>query len=241
MAANEKTHRIERVAPNTAAKRKSLEDGQQKLSFKRLRTDARPKPQQRSNMTKPKDTTPNAEPAKDASGKLQIEEEIGDIFSAPPNTLIIHACNCEGSWGAGIAKAFKDRYPAAYGPYVDYCDEHEDNAIGTALLIPPSKDADEESKHFVGCLFTSRSKGRKKDSPAKILNATSPAMEDMLKQVKDWNAKAAEGEGEKVGEVRMCKINSGLFNVPWAKTRLVLEGIDVGDLDVKVIKVVSLD
>lgn len=62
-------------------------------------------------------------------------------------------------------------------------------------------------------------------------------MEGLLKQVQLWNEKAVEDE--KVGEVRMCKINSGLFAVPWEKTKDVLESIDVSQSDVKIIKVVS--
>ena len=105
--------------------------------------------------------------------------------------------------------------------------------MGSALLIPPlGKD-----KHFVGCLFTSRHYGRRKDSPTKILAATGPSMLDLLEQVKEFNGKA--GEEDHVGEARICKINSGLFNVPWAKSKAILEGIDVCDQDVKALKVVS--
>lgn len=168
---------------------------------------------------------------------LKVVEVSGDIFDAPKNTLLIHACNCKGHWGAGIAKAFYDRYPNAYEVYADYCDEHEYSLVGKAQLIQPT---DGEEKHFVGCLYTSRSMGRKKDSPTRILGATKPAMEDLLRQVSQWNAKAENGKN-KVGELRMCQINSGLFAVPWAKSRAVLEAIDVSSFDVKEIKVVSRD
>jgi len=168
---------------------------------------------------------------------LKLTEKTGDIFAAPPNTLLIHACNCEGSWVAGIAKAFHDRYPHAYDAYAAHCDEHSHSLFGQAQLIPP-RDDDGDSKHFVGCLFTSRSKGRKKDSPGRILGATRLAMEDLLSKVDEWNVKAGD-VGEKVGEVRICQINSGLFAVPWVETKAVLESIDVSGFDVKEIKVVS--
>lgn len=175
-------------------------------------------------------------------------EEIGDIFSAPSNTLIIHACNCDGSWGGGIAKAFKDRYPKAYDEYAKHCDRHGHSLLDTAQLIPPvdakslgeegSKEDDKEvPKHFVGCLFTSRHYGRKKDSPARILEATKPAMQDLLKRVDAFNSKAKQED--RIAEVRMCKINSGLFAVPWEKSKAVLERIDISSSDVKVIKIVS--
>ena len=79
--------------------------------------------------------------------------------------------------------------------------------------------------------------GRKRDSPARILKATKPAMEDLLKQVNEWNAKA--GPEDVIEEVRMCKINSGLFAVPWEKTKALLEDLDVTGGEVKVIKVIS--
>jgi ADP-ribose 1''-phosphate phosphatase len=62
-------------------------------------------------------------------------------------------------------------------------------------------------------------------------------MEDLLRKVKHWNENAPEAR--RVKEVRMCQINSGLFNVPWKKTKAVLEEIDVAELDVKEIMVVS--
>ncbi|KAI6905562.1 hypothetical protein KC318_g12088 [Hortaea werneckii] len=223
---------------------------------------------------------------------LKVVESKGDIFSAPPNTLLIHACNCEGSWGAGIAKAFKTHYPSAYEIYHDHCTSHTpEELIGTALLIPTSHGGDDDDddnstqtrttsnrktntttagnkqpnpseqqrkhQHFIGCLFTSRSKGAKKrDSPSQILDATGSAMRGLLEQVakQEFNSKSTVGEdssstptnhdeednegkkkkkGQKaqgaqvVEEIRMCKINSGLFNVPWEKTKAVIEGIEV--------------
>lgn len=182
--------------------------------------------QKTSSMAKPAET-------------LSIEEAEGDIFDAPRNCLIIHACNCQGSWGAGIAKAFHDRYPKAYSEHVDHCREYGNDLLDSAQLIPPvdAKADDSAGKHFVGCLFTSRYYGRKKDKPARILSATKPAMEDLLRQVREWDEKASDGD--RIGEVRICKINSGLFAVPWKKTREVLESIDVSESEVKVVKVVS--
>ncbi|KAK5132302.1 hypothetical protein LTR08_009210 [Meristemomyces frigidus] len=241
---------------NIAAKRKATDDSHAQTKRVKSTTTSNaipPEPQRSSTATTATQViTPESSPGPTPSSarKLQIQEEHGDIFAAPPRTLIIHACNCQGSWGAGIAKAFKDRYPAAYLVYSDHCDDNDPDALfGTALLIPPAMKVslkssqncqapdDYAQSQFVGCLFTSRSMGRKKDSPARILAATGPAMEDLFRQVREWNAKAEASD--RVGEVRMCEINSGLFNVPWKKTRAVLEGIEVGDGDVEVIKVVS--
>ncbi|GAB1734231.1 hypothetical protein NU195Hw_g3462t1 [Hortaea werneckii] len=228
------------------------------------------------------------------TNRLKVVESKGDIFAAPSNSLLIHACNCEGSWGAGIAKAFKTHYPSAYEVYHAHCTSHDpEELIGTALLIPsfhggddahddstrtrtksdrktktttaenkqsnPSKQQQHKHHHFVGCLFTSRSKGAKKrDSPTQILEATGSAMRDLLEQVvkQQSDPKSTVGEdpssstsddnrgegdegkekeqtaenGQAVEEIRMCKVNSGLFNVPWEKTKAVIEGIQVPEV-----------
>ncbi|KAF2838926.1 hypothetical protein M501DRAFT_919038, partial [Patellaria atrata CBS 101060] len=152
-----------------------------------------------------------------------IVEKTGDIFDAPPNSVIIHACNCKGHWGAGIAAAFKSHYPEAHKIHASYCTHCPDKLapIGTAQLIPPVDGEANNIKHYVGCLYTSTYYGRKKDSPSKILENTGPAMEHLLELIENAKQKV------EVGEVRMCKINSGLFKVPWEKTRKMLEGLDV--------------
>ncbi|KAK5735462.1 ADP-ribose 1''-phosphate phosphatase [Elasticomyces elasticus] len=223
--------------PNQAKKRKSEDGLEQQPSVKRTKAESdnkdednvKPRPQ-KSAIAKPYSTKNGL-----SENTLAVTEMDGDIFSAPSNTLIIHACNCDGSWGGGIALAFKRHYPSAYEKYAAHCKRSGGDLVNTAFLIPPH-DGD-DSKHFVGCLFTSRHYGRRKDSLTKILAATKPAMLDLLKQVKELNAKA--DEDDRVNEVRICKINSGLFKVPWAKTRTVLEGIDVSGEDVKEVKVVS--
>ncbi|CAK3929808.1 ADP-ribose 1 -phosphate phosphatase [Lecanosticta acicola] len=184
----------------------------------------------------PKNTSSATETEDTPGIQLRLIESIGDIFDAPPNSLIIHACNCEGSWGAGIAAAFKNHYAGAYKVYAAHCKQNGHDLFRKALLIPPQK-LDKKKQHFVGCLFTSRSKGKKKDSPSAILQATKPAMEDLLRQVQDWNAEHADGDA--VGEVRICKINSGLFAVPWEETKEVMESLDVENHSIKEVKVIS--
>lgn len=172
---------------------------------------------------------------KQASKQLQVIEKIGDIWEAPANTVLIHACNSEGHWGKGIAAAFKQRYPEAFKVYAHHCRASKQIDLpSTALLIHPqiqSKNKIEASaRHFVGCLFTSRSKGRSKDPPKKILENTAPAMRHLLAQINQFNSDC--GDGREEGQTRaeqlwMCRINSGLFKVPWESTKAVLEEIEV--------------
>ena len=187
---------------------------------------------------------------------LTLSESTGDIFAAPPDTLLIHACNCEGSWGGGIAVAFKNHYPKSYEVYAHYCATHTpDELAGTALLIPPQTET-ADKRHFVGCLFTSRSKGKKKDSAETILGATAPAMRDLMIRVREWNRNVTghnknldEGDANAIGdvpnpktkvrEVRMCKINSGLFAVPWEKSKAALEAIEVDKHDFEKVEVIT--
>jgi O-acetyl-ADP-ribose deacetylase (regulator of RNase III) len=46
----------------------------------------------------------------------------GDLFdNAYGVRAIAHGCNCQGSMGAGIAKAIRARYPAMYEEYRRSC------------------------------------------------------------------------------------------------------------------------
>ena len=165
-----------------------------------------------------------AEPSSSNSRRLKVTDKVGDMFDAPPNSVLIHACNCIGSWGAGIAAAFKKNYPTAYKIHNAYCNSKKpDQLVGTAQLIPPAKG----ERHYVGCLFTSRRFGRNKDKPEMILKATGPAMEDLMRQI----GKLMQ-EGKDVAEVRTCQINSGLFAVPWEDSKRAMEELDFDDENV---------
>lgn len=103
-----------------------------------------------------------------------------------------------------------------------------DGAKGTAAGGSNAK-----GRHFVGCLFTSAHYGKRKGTPKQILEATGPAMGDLLRQIEAWNAehpvKDKDGVGDdlRIKEIRMCKINSGLFNVPWEDTKAVIEKLEI--------------
>lgn len=168
-------------------------------------------------------TTDTAIPSSPAPKTLDLTLRTGSLFDAPPGTLLLHACNTQGSWGAGIALAFKQQYPKAYAIYHDFCTtEHSFKGgnpvpVGTTLLIPP---VDGAEGHWIGCLFTSRQYGKRKDSVAEILQNTGRAMEACLALAQLAGEQAISG-------VRMCRINSGKFGVPWLRTEVVLRGIVV--------------
>ncbi|KAL1733455.1 ADP-ribose 1''-phosphate phosphatase [Schizophyllum commune] len=138
----------------------------------------------------------------DASNASTLVYTTGDIFSAPPGSILVHACNTKGAWGSGIAAAFKERFPRAFVVYQAYCKEYGASALGMCLLIP---DVDGRG-HEIACLFTSKAYGKRKDGPEEILQATRSALSDLVN-------KNVEGK-----ELHGCKFNSGRFSVPWKDT-----------------------
>lgn len=127
-----------------------------------------------------------------------------NLFNAPNDSIIIHACNTKGVWGSGIAKEFANRFPKEKDIYTNHCKNFGKSLVGTCLLIP-------SETYTIGCLFTSKGYGSFVDKPEDILKATEKAIIDLIRQNKDNKS------------MNMCKINSGLFNVPWEETQKVLE------------------
>lgn len=134
----------------------------------------------------------------------------GDLFSAPEGSIICHACNCQGVWGSGIAKQFAKRYPEAYKVYQKICESPAALLRGQCALI-------ETERYEIGCLFTSAGYGSKVDAEREILTNTWYAINDLL--LKNIHDKP----------IYMCKINSGLFGVPWELTEKVLQTFEEQD------------
>lgn len=131
----------------------------------------------------------------------------GDLFKAPRGSILTHACNAQGSWGSGIAKIFADRFPEARKIYSDYCRKHGRKVLGSCLII-------DAGDYRIACLFTSEKYGKFKDPPGLILEQTRQAVQDLVEQTTDQD------------QIAMCKINAGLFAVPWVDTQRVLEEFD---------------
>ncbi|KAL4795697.1 hypothetical protein BDV19DRAFT_378671 [Aspergillus venezuelensis] len=68
-----------------------------------------------------------------------VTEIQGDLFDAQDGAALIHACNCEGKWGKGIAKAFKKRYPAAFKIYKTHCDKYKKKTDTFREVDPPEE------------------------------------------------------------------------------------------------------
>ncbi|CCF58837.1 hypothetical protein KAFR_0F02400 [Kazachstania africana CBS 2517] len=134
--------------------------------------------------------------------------------------LLIHSCNCNGSWGGGIAYQLAVNYPLAEREYVGLCEENGSDLLGKCKLIPSYTD----DNLIIACLFTSSYGGSSHDSAESILKYTKQALDDLSsirlsskvvltsktgKQIRDYN-------------LEMPKINSGIFGVPWKHTEELL-------------------
>ena len=173
-----------------------------------------------STSTSPPALVPAPTSSKSTPQTISLTYHTGDIFAAPDHTVLIHACNTKGEWGAGIAVAFKTAYPNAYTAYREHCLSSATTVqTGTCLLIAPCETGT-GPKHRIAYLFTSAEYGVKKDGPDEILKNTELAVRDLLVKLKQ-----AKENGDNLGSLRMCKINSGKFGVQWERTEGVLEGI----------------
>lgn len=129
----------------------------------------------------------------------------GSLFkAAEPGAVLVHACNTQGSWGAGIAAQFKKKYPQAYNDYKNWCEKYPDELIGSYIKL---KDKDTT----IGCLFTSSGYGDKKDPQETILENTRKSIQAFIHTL-PYRA-----------VVNSPKINAGLFKVPWKETEKIIK------------------
>lgn len=127
----------------------------------------------------------------------------GDLFHAPKGAVLVHACNCQGVWGSGIAAQFAERFPDAYVKYAEFCKKDNPHP-GSIKLI-------QDDGYTIACLLTSQHYGSFIDSPKLILEATGRCVNKLRIFI------------DKTRFVASPKINSGLFNVPWEDTEKVIK------------------
>lgn len=97
--------------------------------------------------------------------------------------------------------------------------------VGTALVIPPweaNSTREMQGNHWIICLFTSFNYGVRTDSRAAILNNTAAAL-DHLKRTLEADLPMQNASGLYIPHIYTCRLNSGLFNVPWEMTKSLLE------------------
>jgi ADP-ribose 1''-phosphate phosphatase len=137
---------------------------------------------------------------------MGIIYKAGSLFQATAgsNHYLVHATNCVGVWGAGVAKQMAEKYAYSYTLYKNFCSWSINEGfypMGTFF----------EADNVVS-LFTSKGFGDCKDSPDKILKNTHSAVADLFHE-----------NSERETHFHSPKINAGLFNVPWEKTEEIIE------------------
>lgn len=133
---------------------------------------------------------------------IELIVKKGNLFDALNHKdLFVHACNGQGVWGSGIAVGFREGFPNAYELY-----KHSPNRSGDGYII--------YENCMIGCLITSKNYGKKKDPPSLILKNTELAIRNMLTD---------NVEGDII--IHSPKINAGLFEVPWQKTKKVIKKV----------------
>ena len=141
-----------------------------------------------------------------------IEYRQGDLFSVTdPNAILTHACNCQGAWGSGVARCFRDSFPEAFKYYANICRNARGIQYGTRVLVGQADVWENPKGPDVGILFTSDDYGPRVDNPAMIIAATLIAFPKLLLCCGPEDV------------IHMPKINSGLFRVEWERTEAVLE------------------
>lgn len=160
----------------------------------------------------------------------------GDLFShkASKNyiNILVHACNCKGSWGAGVAAKFATEYPQCYKIHRQYCQQFKQNSsqlLGTSQIIESNETEPghkQLGQSLVVCLFTSDFFGHKKLSSQEIVHYTKLSLQDLLDKLHNYSGwdKLDRVDGQVV--LNMPKINSGLFGVPWEQTEDILKRVE---------------
>ena len=128
--------------------------------------------------------------------KNEITYVEGDLLKAPPDRLLLHACNCKGNWGKGVAKQIAKKYPLSHRAHQEAAPFH----VGDVQIINCDT-------RVIICLFTSKGYGQTVDTQYKILRNTLKAL-----------ATLAEAYRDDTVIIASPKINAGLFDVPWEYT-----------------------
>jgi ADP-ribose 1''-phosphate phosphatase len=167
---------------------------------------------------------------------FKLKHVTGDLATiGPQNAVLIHACNCFGKWGTGVATALGKAYPKLVQTCQEYIRDHPVEEILGTCVIMWAEDM-KLTRKWVVCLFTSEGYGKRtKDHPgrssvADITKYTTTALQDLRHQLeyyRDLTPSPAESKLD-IKELWACKFNSGFFGVDWAVFEQVLQEVFFG-------------
>lgn len=172
---------------------------------------------------------------------FQLASAKAPITSLPPGSYLLHATNCVATWGAGIAAELKTVFPEACEEYEAFCHAAKPDLTmrwpprslaGKCLIIPPQDNdvaGGAPAVHIV-CVFTSYGYGRANGSTGKpgldsvktVLKQTDMALRDFRRQL-DGRVKEGHDVKEEDFVVYSPMFNSGVFHVPWDRTKASIE------------------
>ena len=141
-----------------------------------------------------------------------ITYRTGNVFDAPKPRVIVHACNGQGVWGAGVAQQMKAHYPNAYAGYIRALSHRRFAGRHVRGLGVWSE---EDDGTIVVSLITSLGYGRMTDPPDKIVEATHAGLETLLR--------VPALAGSRCHAIHSPQINAGRFRVSWDRTSDVIE------------------
>lgn len=61
-----------------------------------------------------------------------------------------------------------------------------------------------------------------------IINKTAAALSDLKQQLHEMESLSNDTQDNKIKHLFACRFNSGLFKVPWGRTRSVIEEVGIG-------------
>jgi len=132
---------------------------------------------------------------------------------------LFHAVNCKGVMGAGIAKHIKEKHPHVYEDYNQTCLQYDEGCLGLSLTSLGTDNVQ------VVNLFTSVGFGEQKCSRKEILQHTKTALFNAFGDMFLSNLFI------KPIKIVSNKFNSGLFDVPWEQTEVLLKWCIENSLD----------
>jgi O-acetyl-ADP-ribose deacetylase (regulator of RNase III)/catechol 2,3-dioxygenase-like lactoylglutathione lyase family enzyme len=136
---------------------------------------------------------------------MSIEFVSGDLFAnTHAAAALAHGCNCQGSMGAGIAKGFRDRYPAMYEQFRAKC-----KAIPREFNLGDAWLWKNEGQPWVFNLGTQEGIWRAR--------ASYEAIETALNRMKQL----ADDEG--IDRIAIPRIGVGYGGLSWKKVRTIVE------------------
>lgn len=127
---------------------------------------------------------------------MSVKEIKGNLFNSKADVLC-HQVNTYGAMGAGIAVEVRNRFPKVYYGYRNYCNQPEEDLLGSAFVIQ----TDNNQNQFIANCF-----GQIK------WNTDYETLKNSLKNVADWMNK--NGKNTVAVPYKMsCGLAGGDWNI----------------------------